>query len=314
MDELQDYSLPPDLAAIADMYDTAVGHRDTFLWKWFHYLNPSVRLATVQTCYERKVQDDKTLLTVYVTLLDDLIDKRNDRATFQEASKLPFDRCDAKPDRPGVDEGCLSLARGVWEELERSLRTAPQFSEFYDLFQFDLRQTMNAVRHAYILNNYPYTANMTEAYAYGSHNMVMFAFADIDLMHSVRFNREEFSELRTVLWAAQAMARIGNWVSTWERELSEGDFTSGVLVYAYENDIVSDEEIRQLWANPTEEVVADVSDRIARAGVEEHLLDQWAEYYATIDCASGLETVDVDALLTGMETVMRFHIASEGMK
>lgn len=314
MDELRDYALPDNLAAIADEYDAAVGQRDQFLWKWFHFLNPHFRLSTVRERYEQKVQNDKTLLTFYVTLLDDLVDDRNDRVTFQEAAKLPFHHREANAGRTNVDEACLALAERVWDELEGSLRMAPQFREFRDLFGFDLRQTQNAIRYAYIANNYPYTANMTEAYAYGSHNMVMLAFADIDLMHSVRFDREELATLRTVLWAAQAMARIGNWVSTWRRELPTGDFTSGVLVYAYENGVVSDDDVRRLWANPTEEVVESVAERIERAGVEAELLDQWEEYYATIERASELRSVDVDALLAGMETVMKFHLGSEGMK
>ena len=314
MDELRDYSLPEDLAAIADAYDAAVGHRDQFLWKWFHCLNPYFRLSTVQPRHERKVQDDKTLLTFYVTLLDDLIDCRNDRDTFREAAKLPFTGRTADPEQACVDAECLALAEEVWEQFERSLRAAPRYEEFRDLFEFDLRQTLNAVRHAYVVNNYPCAANMTEAYAYGSHNMVMFSFADIDLMHSPAFDRGEFGTLRTVLWNAQAMARIGNWVSTWRRELPEGDLTSGVLVYAYENGVVSAAEMRRLRSAPPEAVVETVAERIEREGVKECLMDQWRQYHATVERASGLESVDVDALLTGMETVMRFHRDSEGLK
>ena len=313
MDELRDYTLPDDLAAIADAYEATMGHRNTFLWEWFHCLNPHFRLSTVQSRYERKVQDDKTLLTFYVTLLDDLIDSRNDRVTFQEVAKLPFDESVVNRGSD-ADEACFALAEDVWEKLDQSLRTAPRFEEFREVFEFDLRQTLNAIRHSYIVNNNPYVTNMTEAYAYGSHNMAMLAFADIDLMHSTEFDRGEFCTLRTVLWAAQAMARIGNWVSTWKRELREGDCTSGVLVDAYERGIVSAEEMCQLRMDPSEEMVASVTERIEREGVEARLLAQWQEYYDTIECASKLESVDVDALLTGMETVMRFHLASEGRK
>jgi len=314
MDELQDYTLPENLAAIADEYDAAIGHRDHFLWKWFHYLNPYFRLSTVEERYESKVRKDKTCLTFYVTLLDDLVDERNDRITFQEAAKVPFDARQVDEGRAGIDGEGLAFARRIWEEVEESLRMAPRFREFRDLVEYDLRQTLNAVRYAYIVNNHPYAANMTEAYAYSSHNMVLLAFADIDLMHSRQFNREELGTLRRILWTAQKMARIGNWVSTWKRELLEGDFSSGVLVYAYENGVVSDDDLRQLWTNPTADVVESVTERVEREDVRETLLDQWQRYYDEIERAPDMESVDVDGLLVGMEKVMQFHLDSEGMK
>ena len=314
MDEITEHDLPGNLEAIADEYEDVVGIRDRFLWKWFHRLSPYFCLSTVDGRYEEKVQNDKTLLTVYVTLLDDLVDERNDRTTFQEAAKLPFAHLSTDFDRSGVDERCLELAADVWDELQRSLRVAPGFREYVDLFRFDLRQTLNAVRYAYVVNNHPYSANTTEAYAYSSHNMVMLAFSDVDLMHSPDFNREEFAALRTSLWKAQRMARIGNWVSTWRRELAEGDFTSGVVAYAYETGIITDADLRRLWANPTEDVIESVQRRVEETDVRGTFLDQWRQHYEELERGPELETVDLQALLRGMETVLEFHLDSEGRK
>lgn len=312
--QIEEHALPDNLGAIADEYDDVVGIRDRFLWKWFHCLSPHFRLSTVKESYAEKVQNDKSLLTFYVTLLDDLVDERNDRATFREAAKLPFDHLSVEFDQSGVDGECLELAADVWDELERSLRVAPRFREYDRLFRFDLRQTVNAVRYAYVVNNYPYAANTTEAYAYGSHNMCMLAFADVDLMHSPGFDREEFAALRTSLWTAQRMARIGNWVSTWKRELAEGDFTSGVVAHAYETGIITDEELRQLWANPTQELVDEIQRRVDEHDVRGEFLDQWRQQYAELERAPEMETVDLGALLDGMCTVLQFHLDSEGKK
>lgn len=314
IDDLRTYDLPENLAVVADRYEAAIGTRDRFLWKWFHFLTPYFRLSTVDEGYAEKIRSDKTLLTFYVTLLDDLVDDQNDRVTFQEAAKLPFPHQEVNADRSGLDVDSLEFARDVWHDLDRSLRGAPRYREFSDLFRFDLAQTINAVRYAYIVNNYPYTANSSEAYAYSSHNMALFAFTDIDLMHSLQFDREEFAALRSTVWTAQRMARIGNWVSTWQRELQEGDFTSGVLVFAYETGVISDEELRQLWANPNERLVESVADRIEARGCRQHFLDHWQQFYGEIAATDDLETVDLGRFLDGMETVMTFHQESEGMK
>ena len=314
MDDIDGHALPEDIEAIADRYDDTIGIRDRFLWKWFHFLNPRFRLSMVDDRYAEKVRNDKSRLTFYVTLVDDLIDERNDRVTFWEAAKIPFGHQQVNFERNGVDQACLGLAYEVWDELERSLEAAPRFEEFADLFRFDLRQTLNATRYSYVVNNHPYAANMTEAYAHGAHNMSMFGFADIDLMHSRTLDREKCASLRTALCAAQRMARIGNWVSTWRRELRQGDFSSGVLICARQYGLVTDAELQQLCADPLDDTVETVQTRIERAGIEEALLGQWRRYYELLEDTPELDTVDLKRMLDGMETVLRFHLDSEGLK
>ncbi|WP_254537017.1 terpene synthase family protein [Halomarina litorea] len=312
--EVEAHRLPPRLAAIADRYDAAVGVRDRFLWKWFHHLNPAFRLSSVAPAHERKVRTDKSLLTFYVTLLDDLVDERDDLATFQEAAKVPFDHCRAEADRRGVDRRVLSLAEEVWDAFERSARCAPRFGEFVDLLRYDLQQAVNAVRYGHITNRYPQGTTLRESYDYASHNMAMFSFADVDLMHSPSFERRELRGVRSCIWTAQRMARIGNWVSTWKRELASGDLTSGVLVCAAEQDIVSEGDLQRLREDPDEAFVATLRERIDREAVPALLLEQWRAYYEELAVAADLDSVDIDRFRRGMRRVMQYHVESEGRK
>ena len=314
MEEVRRHTLPDALETLADRYDAVLSVRDRVLWKWFHLLNPYFRLSSVAPEYESKVRDDKTLLMFYLTLLDDLMDQRGDRATFREAARLPFEPRRVDFDGEDVDEQCLGFAYDVWDEFERSIEEAPRCEEFRPLFGYDLRQVLCGVRYPAVVNAYPQAANLTEAYAYDAHNMAMFAFASVDLMHSPEFDPAELSSLRRCLWTAQRMARIGNWVTTWRRELVEGDLSSGVLIYAYENGLVDDEELRRLRTGPDPAVVDAVSERIERAGVRETLIEDWDAYYERLEEADRLESVDVDRLLDGMSVVFQFHFGSEGLK
>lgn len=314
MEEVRRHTLPDALETLADRYDAVLGVRDRFLWKWFHLLNPYFRLSSVAPKYESKVRDDKTLLMFYLTLLDDLIDQREDWATFRKAARIPFGPRRVDFDDEDVDEQCLGLAYEVWDEFERSIEEAPRYEEFCPIFRYDLRQVLCGVRYPAVVNAYPQVANLTEAYAYDSHSMAMFAFASVDLMHSPEFDSAELSSLRRYLWTAQRMARIGNWVTTWRRELAEGDLSSGVLIYAYENGLVDDEELRRLRTGPDPAVVDTVSERIERACVRETLIEDWDAHYERLEEADGLESVDVDRLLDGMSVVFQFHLDSEGLK
>lgn len=313
MEEVRRHTLPNTLDTLADRYDAVIGVRDRFLWKWFHVLNPYFRLSSVRSRSESKVRDDKTLLMFYLTLLDDLLEERGDRTTFREATRLPFDAPRIDFEGEGVDEQCLGLAYEVWDEFERSIEDAPRYEEFRPVFRYDLRQVLCGMRYSSVVNAYPQVANLIEAYAYDSHSMAMFAFANVDLMHSPAFDRTELPQLRRCLWTAQRMARIGNWVATWERELASGDLSSGVLIYAYENGLVGDDELRRLRDGPDPAVVETVSERIERGGVREALVEEWDALYERLERADRLESVDVGRLLDGVSVVLRFHLDGEGL-
>lgn len=308
-----EHTLPDELAELADRYERQVGIRDRFVWKWFHLLNPHFKLSAVDTEHTAKVQDDKTFLTFYITLIDDLLETRNDTATFEAAAALPFaDSAHIRQDN--VDSSYLEITADVWETVEERLLNAPAYERFAPIFEFDLRQVINAIRYSGVVTEQPRMGNLTEAYAYGSHNMVMFPYAWIDLMHSSTFDMDELPTVRTMLWHAQRLARIGNWVSTWERELEEHDFGSGIVIHALENGLVSADDLQEAADASNKDDLDEIAAKIDREGIEEFFLDEWRWHYQKVARIPALESVDLDEFLRGIETVLQFHLGSRGLK
>jgi hypothetical protein len=102
----------------------------------------------------------------------------------------------------------------------------------------------------------------------------------------------------------QQMARIGNWLTTWERELYEGDYTAGVVVDALERDVVTP-------ALDPETTIR----RIKEHDIDEDFEAEWEMRYASASITDhGIESFDETALVEGMRTVMQHHIASYGHK
>lgn len=312
MDVTQDprveaHELPKYLDELAERYEREIGVRDDYLWKWFHKVIPRIRLSSVDPKFEERVRAQKTHLTFFMTLLDDLADQRQDKPTFEEAANIPFESQSVTV-YEGVDERYLQFTEEVWEHLIADISTSPYYSEYRDLFFFDLRESIQAMRYSLQVNREPRMANLTEAYAFGSYNMVMFPYADIDLMHSPSFQREELDELRELLFRAQKMARIGNWVSTWKREAKEGDFSSGVIAMAKEEGVGNLEE-RQ----PNNAAQSDLIRAIEAREVPDQLLDEWSEIQNEL-AEFSLESINVNDFLNGMETVLEFHLGSQGKK
>ena len=307
--------LPGRIATLVDAYENTVGERDRFLWKWLYFVFPAFTLSCVDAKYEERVRDEKLLASMFVVVLDDLGERQMNRPTFEETAKLPFDHQSPQYDREGVDVPSVEFCERVWNELEALLADAPREREYRSLFEFDVKQNVNAIDYSYTLNQHLEMANVAENEMYDCNNMMLFTYANIDIMHAPSFARGELATLRGVVLKAQEMARIGNWVTTWKREFREGDYSSGVVVYALENGIVEREELYELSADRFEARCDELVERITDHGVEELFLDQWHRRYEEIRELDGtVETVDVGSFLSGMEKVMSYHLASRGLK
>ena len=314
-ERIRNHDIPPSIQSLMEEYTHTVGTRDKFLWKWLHSLFPHVTLSCVPPENRERAVNQKMVVTMFVVLLDDLAEKHEDKATFQEASKIPFESQTVDFDRDGVDTDYLAFTADVWKRLRDELEKDPRTEEFWELFVFDLKQNIDAINYSYTVNRNLVAVNLDESLIHESHNMMLFTYADIDLMCSQEFDREELSALRKIVLRTQQMARIGNWITTWQREIQEGDYSSGVVVYLLENDIITPEmldDASQGGARVSNEPFVEI---VKDHGVEEQFVNQWERNLAAVQkLGSEIRSVDIDAYADGMRTVFEYHLASRGLK
>ncbi|WP_276271107.1 hypothetical protein [Haloarcula litorea] len=308
VEQIRRVTLPDRIERLADEYDRLCGDRDRFLWRWIYSLFPEFTLTSVPDEHAAHVREQKTVLTMYVTALDDLVEHHGDRETFEAARRLVREPGAVDPGA-AVDDDYFAFVERAWRSFVDGLADAPRFEEFVDVFQYDCRQTLNAMDYSAVVNENPRIANLGGAEHYDTHNMVMFPYADVDLMYSPGFDIADFGTLRDLLWDLQEMARIGNWLTTWEREVAEGDYTAGIVVLALQEGVVSPDELEGAEAD------GEVVGRIKAADLERRFRDRWAERYRSVrDREFDTDSVDLDALVAGMETVFQYHVASRGHK
>lgn len=291
-------------------YEALVDDRDRFLWKWLDLLVPETTLSCVDPDRRDLAVTAKLVASMFVVLLDDLAERHRDRSTFERAARIPF-RGDAAPPTgdPHVDPTHLAFAERVWTRFEDAIADAPRADEFGDVLSFDLAQTVNAIAYAWLANDCPELVTLREATRHGEHNMMLYAHADVDLAFSPAFDRGELADLRRVVAEAQAMTRIGNWVATWEREVAEGDFSSGVIAYALEEGIVSPGDLRAVRADDGDRDGQWLIETVRSHGLERRFVGR---YLAVRGAASSydaeLATVDVADYLDGVEQVMGYYL------
>lgn len=307
-DEVADITLPVVVRELVERYNEQIGIRDEFLWQWIYSAFPSFTLNTVRQEDFEQVRTEKTILTMFITIIDDLAETTHDSATFLEAQKVAHPTATPLSDHSAVNADILAFIEHVWETLQETLTTAPQYSTYNQHYTFDLNQALNSIEYSEFISDNPGIANITESWAYGSHNMVMYAYTDIDLMHSPQIPETDVRELRKFLYDIQKMARIGNWVSTWEREIHSRDFAAGIVVKALEDGVVTVEELETL---PPDDLIT----RVTNAGVEEYFLNEWDRLYEASDPTQyTTEKIDLDKIHSGMKTVLEYHLSTRGYK
>jgi len=303
-------NLPEQVLEHVESYEAVAGDRDRFVWKWIYSLLPSFTLSSVPQENMGSVRVLKTNLTILITLLDDLAEKHGDTATFDSVWRCIEGREIGEcPD--DADEETVAFADELWSEIKAGLVDAPRHGEMREVFEYDLRQALNAMDYSRMLNDHLPMANLAGTEHYGPHNMVMFPYADIDIMHSPSFEVTDLGKIRELIWHLQKMARIGNWLTTWEREIQEGDFTAGIVVHALQDGVVSIAELEASDAQRRAELI----ERIKKREIEDRFMTEWWRRHRAIkETNYHADSVDVDAFVTGMETVMQHHLASQGFK
>ena len=307
--DAQTRTLSERVQPLADAYDERIADRGRSTWRWFDAIEPEFRLSCVDDECGRRVRDAKVLATMFITVIDDVAERHGDRATLEELLAVPIDARSADPTRDGVDGEYVRFQRELWDALLECYEESPRAEEFAALFRFDVRQALQSVDYSALLGRYPGLAGERELRTYDVYNMMLFPFADIDVANAPGFDRRDLSAVRDVVARGQRMARIGNWIASWERELAEGDYSSGVVIRALESGVVSADELRAIRTEPTDAVVEPIVERIRDSGIEAEFVDRWCrEFEAGTDYCGEIDSVDVRSYLEGFEPIFRSQL------
>lgn len=311
---VRETELPPAVSDLADLYEEVVGDRNRFLWKWVQYLfEEAVTLSCVPDRHAPRTHETKTILVMYCTLLDDLAEKHGDVRTFWEVAGAVYPGGDPDWSNPDVDREYAQVTKAVWEAAEERMEAAPRYEEFRDQTMFDLRQVVTAMDYSFQLTDRPEIANIEETWRFDTHNIMMYVFAHVDLMHSPSFSTGDYADLREILAVGEEMWRIGNWVITWEREIEEGDFSAGVVVEALREGVVSHETLARVEAGEVAPEV--VRESIRESGIEQQFIEEWVRRRDALRARDhDVESFDVEAFVDGLETVLRQHLATRGYR
>ena len=305
--EIRDLSLSKTIDRAVDGYEK-VGDRNVFLWKW---VRRGVEITTL-SCVDAELWDDvcdtKTLGVMFDVLLDDVADAGADPEFLETLIAITRNKRFWLSSLTDEQREYFRFSESIWKKVWRRLKRYPRYEEFRDILAYDYRQLMNAMRYSVLIRKNPSMMNIPEHDSYLPHNMHIVISGTIDLMASTRFEVSEFGHLRKVLLYAQYMGRIGNLITTWEREVRERDYSSGIFPLALSRGVLT---VDDLVAGDQEKICR----KIRESNLETRFLVRWQELRTKLtQLANRFKSVNIDQLGTGLDTLIQLHMGSRGLK
>jgi hypothetical protein len=112
---------------------------------------------------------------------------------------------------------------------------------------------------------------------------------------------------REVFWHAQRMGRIGNMITTWEREVLDRDFTSGIFAFAVHRGILSASDLRTLPAH-------EIMSLLEANDCQQHFISEWKNHrQQMLRKLRRVRSIDLMPYLNGVEELFRTHLGSRGL-
>lgn len=307
--EIKETELPPSIKEIV-LDDGVLGDRKTLSWKWvWHVCGELLTLDCVADEHRQEAHEAKALMAIYVTLVDDIGEQLGDETTFWELSKTAYPEAEPDWEREDIDSDYAHSIRRVWTELMDRLQSAPRFEEFENPFMFNLRETVQAMEYTQLADGDSAFMNPDEMWHFDTQGIGSFLYWTVDLMYSPDFEKSDFRSFRRVVHELQHMWRLGNWITTWEEEVYEQDYTAGIFVEAINNGVIDDSDIEGLENGEMDPEC--LIDRIKRSDIVGQFIADWKRRRDRLHKQDfGMESLDSDRMVVMMERMMRNHLAT----
>ena len=308
IEKIQKVELPAELQKWVKEYEK-VGERDGFIWKFTYSGWQMFTLSSVQKKYQELVIINKCCNTILNVLLDDLADKGENEDILDGALKIVYPSNNARNVFLNVSKSnleYLNLIKKVYNFIKKDLKKYPRYKEFRNVFEYDYQQFLNTMKYSYLINKIPVVINLNEHETYSHHNMQGMIGMTIDLMCSSEFNIKELGIFREIAWKMQQMGRIGNLITTWEREIYDNDFTSGIFAYALKKNIINVNDLKM--ENKRNKIIK----KIKTSKIEDYFLKQWENYYKEVDfLGKDFKSIDVQKMLNESKNFLVMHIITK---
>ncbi len=289
--------------------------RQSFLWYWV-----LMSLTTTALCekgkknsYSEYVNEVKLLGVIFDVLLDDIADQYGDTKTAAILLKEIEKACYQKPYNLKMvtvaeREYALFCVK-VWETIFKYLQQLPSYRFYNEMMMRKYKKLFEVMTYSLEIRVDPESVDYKKYHRLLSHNMHMIINGLMDLMSmKTKYEGIGLKKIVQILLLGQKMGRIGNAVTTYERELFVKDFSSDVIAFALKKGVLTKKDFNDV------EMLTD-KIKAKQEYLEGFFWSKWLRLRnQLIKHENDFDHLDIKGYRQGLETLKQFHLASRGNK
>ncbi len=230
-----------DIKKAIELYKSVGIRNSEFLFNWLYDVYSKLYLPSIDSAFKEALRTDKTKLTIFDVLVDDLADhyKARDEVLLEQFIQIPWNY------NKRYENEYVEVGRKIWKSCIESIREYPRFNEFKRIFYFDLRQVMSSMEYSFLVNE-THLDNSFENKIYLPNGCMVVLHCDMDLMCSPDFDMKDLGNIREVFYLAQRISHLGNMLNTYPKEIKEKDYSSPIISLAKRKGFIKkDGEIKE---------------------------------------------------------------------
>lgn len=156
IEDIRQTQLPPAVNDFSEQYNKeGIGDRNIFIWKWLYNVFKYFEIDVVPAEKSEEARTIKTLLAMFITIIDDVAEEDQDKATLEQIRAIPTSVI-PKKSISKVSQPTVSIELEIWETIIEKLSQTPRFDELKNLFVYNSCQAMNSAYYSLIVNELIY--------------------------------------------------------------------------------------------------------------------------------------------------------------
>ena len=286
-------------STVQQLYPDIFSHRTNYLWQWIQVAFEITGL-NISSKYAALIHSLKCCSAFAIYLIDDICDTTLDENCLEKSiAALSGEISDSEYD-------LHTLIYDTWSIAQNDIQKAPN----YNLLKEDLVKANECQIDGfrYCLTIEDYSEIDWETYIETlPHTTHVYLAGLIDLLYIPNILKSQVKLLKKIFLLTQKMAQIGNWVTTWEREVDKRDYSSGVIIFAIKNGWI---DINDIEEHRAEAIKRDVKQ--SPAG--KHILRLWEE--CREECcqlSKQLNMPFIDEYINSFSIIIFMQLASVGL-
>lgn len=290
-----------------------LGKRGTYLWDWVYTNCTNTQLQSNSyrnIINERFANNIKTLGVLWDVLIDDIVDEL-DIDLAKEMTPYLLDDL-AKGKKEGLSSAMIDYilySKKIYSLIYDLCSHLPYFKRYHPKLIYEYNRLSDTMRYSLSIRENASNISLHSYIDKLSNNMHMRINGTIDLMCiAEELTPEKLSDIQTIFTIAQRMGRIGNSITTYERELPKKDFSSEIIAFLLEYNF-----IEPIHLQDTEYIFHIIN----KTDIENTMWKIWWNYYKLLlvyQDKGNLKELNLDKYIKGIIKLKSFHKESRGKK